>query len=563
MFFRFFNQPKNKFLIVSINLVLLTFFIITMNGCYSTDIYKYKKENLKFYESKKHLNDVKIKYIVLKNGTKYNTIGKDVIYDDTGKTLNINSVDSLSTSKTMILTMNYQTSLYDTTFRYSKIPHIKTETKIPVNDILDIYVEKRDIDAGLTVLAVVGVIVGLVALIFLIALATKQSCPFIYSFDGNKYVFDGEPLGGAICDGLKRTDYSRLENLEVSENKFKLLIRNEADEIQYLDELKLIVVPHEENTYVTPNPEGEFFKYKNIMQPVSVTDENGNDCTAFFKDKDDIKWQTQMPFDTSFKGGTDRHTLKFKFPKPENAKNALLFLNCGTALWGSYMIKAMLHLRGNKLDDWYANVNSGGNEIMKLYKFMEREELYFLKVNLLEGDNYTQRTYIPASGPFIDEDKIVRLPLENVKGDYIEFIINPPAGFWKFDKVGIIYDYEIIEKNKIEELDAVYAIDQNGNDFRENIKGPDKKYYTMPEVGNFSNVYFDVPQGFDKIRNELFLRTTGFYDINVDKKTPEQKDMIEEIYAAPGKIIKYSMKLYNQKIKDITERKSFDNIKIK
>ncbi|MBK7159768.1 MAG: hypothetical protein IPH77_14840 [Ignavibacteria bacterium] len=215
-----------------------------------------------------------------------------------------------------------------------------------------------------------------------------------------------------------------------------------------LDELKLVYVHHEENTFITPNPEGEFFQYKEIIRPESVYDESGNDVSVFFNEKDNIRWQTQMTFDTSFKSGTERHKLKFRFKKPENAGNALLFVNCGTAYWGSNMIREFLQLKGNKIDEWYIDLHPGSKELFKLYMFLGREELFTLNVNLREGDKYIAKTFIPAGGPLMDEDRIIRLPLYNVTGDYVEFVLNPPPGFWKIDQLGIIYDYEITEKIK-------------------------------------------------------------------------------------------------------------------
>ncbi|MEZ4690128.1 MAG: hypothetical protein R3A12_08065 [Ignavibacteria bacterium] len=40
-----------------------------------------------------------------------------------------------------------------------------------------------------------------------------------------------------------------------------------------------------------------------------------------------------MAFDTSFSSGSERHKLKFRFPKPKGAGRALIFVNCGTAYW--------------------------------------------------------------------------------------------------------------------------------------------------------------------------------------------------------------------------------------
>lgn len=574
MFFRIFNQPKNKFALRIITLTILICFNITMNGCMTTGTVKFPK-NISDQKS-----IVRIAYVVLVDGTKITTHDKKLNYTDNTNSLIVMNYDTIITKNKLILIQTDKPGKYDTLKNdtgkiYDTKLTILSGKKVtfPAAEVLEVFVEKSEVDGGLTTLLVLGIIAGVALTTLLISKATEPdepskppdptprppdtttgggSCPLVYSFDGDKYVFDSEPISGVISESLTRTDLSGMEFLNQSEGKFKLLVKNQPEEKEMLDELKLVCVAYDENTFVTPNPEGEFFNYKNIIRPESVTDENGNDVSAFFNEKDNVRWQTLMPYDTSFHGGIQRHSLKFRFPKPAGAENALIFVNCGTAYWGSSMIKNVLQLKGENVEDWYGNMLTGGKEMQKLFQFIQREELFWLNVDLLEGDKYVTRTYIPAGGPMMDEDRIIRLPLKNVTGNYIEFILNPPAGFWKIDRLGIIYDYKIIEKDKINELDAVYAKDQNGKDIRSEIKSIDKNYYQMPDDGDYANIFYDAPPDFDKKKNMIFLKTTGFYEIYIDKGKSEQTELVEEILMSPGKIIEYSMSVYNQRIKSIS-----------
>ncbi len=551
MFFRIFNNLRCKPFTAFIIYTLITCYLLTTSGCETTTTTRYPAEYLK---TQKRLSD--ITHIILKDGTYMNLEDKEVFY----------MAKYRDTSNVLVFLTNDTVRADENGKKVVKIK--KTETFLPLDRIQEIYITKTEIDAGNTILLSVGIVLGVFVLILIIAAISwsggHNSCPYIYSYDGTKYVYDAEPLGGVICEGLMRTDYSRLEHLAPdTQGKFKLLIRNENDEQQFLDEIKLISVNHKEGNFVTPNPEGEFFEYKTIVPPVSVTDESGKDITKFLMEKDDIKWQTDLT--TSFQSAalstlnSGKHTLKFQFKKPEGAKSALIFFNGGTALWGSEMVKSMLELRGDKVDDWYKSVNEGGEEFLKLYSFMEREELFFLKVNLKEDGKYTVRTYIPGGGPKVDEDKIIRLPLENVSGEYIEFTLNPPAGYWKIDQIGMIFDYEIAGKENIQTISASFGKDHDGNDITTSLSKIDKNYYQMPLVGNKSDLYFDVPAGFERTRNEIFLKTTGWYEVNIDKMKPEQKDLISEIMSTPGKIIYYSMSLYNLKLKELTELQKMRN----
>src|SRR5207245_10336134 len=78
----------------------------------------------------------------------------------------------------------------------------KTPYEIPLDQVQRFWVERKEVSNARTIGLIAAVAVGTVAIIVAVALATKQSCPFVYSWDGTQYVFDAEPYGGAISRGL-------------------------------------------------------------------------------------------------------------------------------------------------------------------------------------------------------------------------------------------------------------------------------------------------------------------------------------------------------------------------
>lgn len=68
------------------------------------------------------------------------------------------------------------------------------------------------------------------------------------------------------------------------------------------------------------------------------------------------------------------------FPKPADAKQVKLIANAATGLWGSYMIKQMVALRGRDVGKFYTAVNHSQSARKALSDWEVREELYRLKV---------------------------------------------------------------------------------------------------------------------------------------------------------------------------------------
>jgi len=415
------------------------------------------------------------------------------------------------------------------------------QMNIDINDILYVRVERGD--SGATCIATVGCLALGVVGAFLIVLATKESCPFVYSYNGNQYVFDAEPLGGAISKGLKKVDFSKLEHLESVNNKYKLLFRNEVEEIQYLDEVKLLIIDYDPNFILSPDMLGNFYAQKDPIVSSSALDEKNIDLSPFVNQKDNIVWQTHLPVDSTFKNNSLRHQLTFEFPKPTNAKYAKLIINAGTALWGSNMIREMIQLRGDGLDQWYEGINNHANEFNELYSFIDREELYSLQIYIENNRQWLKNEHnISGGGPLITEDKIIPLDVSNLSGDKLRIRLNPPIGFWTIDYIAV--EYEFFKTPKITEIKPKLAINQDGEQVQQSLQSIDQNYCQMFEVGDWFTVEFDAPPLKEDLKRTVYLKTYGYYEIQVDKTQPEKTELIQYLLNTPDAIVEYSMDEY-------------------
>jgi hypothetical protein len=523
MIINYITNKGNRKIFSLIVYITISAFALTTCGCYTTEVAKINANNLA------EQSDYHIISATMKNGIVVNLNDKGAVF-----------APNYQDKENVIV---YRTA--ETIKNKSGQDELTSKTNtINLDDISYLTVEKEVMSAGGTTVAIVLALAG-ISVIIAIAVAAS-SCPFIFSFNGEKYIFDAEPYGGSVSEGLKKTDYSRLEELKASDGKYKLLLMNVTDETQYTDEIKLLVIEHSLNTEVAPDITGKFTVFEKAVTPLSVTEENGKDITVFFKSKDNIQWQTDMNEKTNNVSKNLKHEVILKFPKPADAKKAKLLINTGTAQWGEFMIKQMLEYRGNKVDNWYEDIDKKGKELMKLYQFVEREELFIMKANVFENNKWVARGTVSAGGPYIDEDRIVELNLENVTGDTLYIKLNPPYGYWKFDYAGVIYESN--ETAEITELSPVSALNEKGMDLRNTLLTVDGQYYSMPDTTCSAKLEFEVPAEKINIKRSLYLKTTGYYEIHLKKDKPEQTELIERIYNTPGLILELSLKEYTDRI---------------
>ncbi|HZW39433.1 MAG TPA: hypothetical protein VFF33_09055 [Ignavibacteriaceae bacterium] len=404
-----------------------------------------------------------------------------------------------------------------------------------VNDILYVKVLRKD--ASKTTLACIGGGIVAAGVVVVIILASKQSCPFIYSYDGKNYVFDAEPLGGAITEGLERTEISRLDNIKPVDNTYKIKMTNEVDEVQYVNNLSLLTVDHPVNTVAVPDAQGNFYAVKPI-NPLLAFDEEGNNLNNFISKDDGVYWMTKK-FASPEPVQDTRHHLTFSFDKPKDADNVNLVLNIGTSLWGSYMIKDMLLLRGNTVNDWYKNVNEGGVEKNLMDYYLEQEELYTIKIYVKEGNDWVVRGKINGGGPFISETRTVKLDITNVKNDKLEIRLNPPKTFWTLDYVAVDYNSVPITS---EEIHFTKAVDEQENNAAELLQTNDKNYAVIPDKQKEYFLQFPAPDLKEKMERTVFAKSSGYYKINLPKTETNNLPLLYSTTMKRGEIINYSIR---------------------
>jgi tetratricopeptide (TPR) repeat protein len=159
----------------------------------------------------------------------------------------------------------------------------------------------------------------------------KGSCPFLYTWNGEKYVFVkdilwrsalGMPLGimgSSITYAFPNSanEYVRIPGnlLKPKDGIYTIQITEELWETPYYDQVKLIVVDHPDTAdiYVderfVPPPYPPFHIYTVVHKhtPKSATDEQGNDLLHLIRAQDDLYVSNLTP--TRYQGITEIHDL--------------------------------------------------------------------------------------------------------------------------------------------------------------------------------------------------------------------------------------------------------------
>jgi hypothetical protein len=418
---------------------------------------------------------------------------------------------------------------------------------ISISDIQQVWIRKTDV-AAIVVLgtfAIVGTVLVTALLIDAIGnihlVPEYDSCPFVYSFNGEEYVLDAEPYGMAITEGLKRTDWVEMSNLRNVDGKYRVLLANELDETQYTDELKLTVVDHAAGVKIAPDIAGRMHTFAQPIAPLKAVDQKGRDILPFVGENDRVFWMSRLE-DKSAEDGEMRDELVFEFPKPAGAKKAKLLTNAWTTQWGSLSARTFLRLYGSSLPERYADVDRFGPTYGQFLKWMSGEELYTMKIWVETSSGWKARGMIYGGAPVITKDKAYILDVGDVAGEVLRIKLRPPVNFWMVNSLAV--DYGEDSPIQVAELTAETATDPTGRDVRNDLAAMDATYQTSSNRGERTELVFAAPPMKEGLERTVFVKASGYYRIHIDAQGEPQTALIARVLGEPGFAARYSFREY-------------------
>jgi Flp pilus assembly protein TadD len=188
-----------------------------------------------------------------------------------------------------------------------------------------------------------------------------SSCPYLYTWNGERFEFVTDFMGGGEMGYLEEPgrynqpdpdEYVRIrsEQLKERNGRYELRVTDELEEAMFVDRLQLLVVAHPAGTEVYPN-EGmsdppkpfKLFVTRNARPPLSAVDDHGNDvldCIATL----DRRYPDNFKVDR-IRGYGAEHSLTLKLAEPvsskrTNSRTVLLLTGWTDYAWSSDNVAA-------------------------------------------------------------------------------------------------------------------------------------------------------------------------------------------------------------------------------
>ncbi|SDL84769.1 hypothetical protein [Kriegella aquimaris] len=380
--------------------------------------------------------------------------------------------------------------------------------EIPLSAINNISI--NDKNTGRAVVNIVLTSIGLFFVILIIYFATKSSCPFVYIKNGHTYDFVGELYPGIITPTMQHDDYLPLPNFTSENGAYKVKVTNQLKEIQYTDQLELMVANHSENLEVLLDVYGDIQTFKSIDRPRKVILEDGTVhlSPALHKDNDYYTFNSSL---TSSENST--RSIIFEFEKPKDNEAAKLYLTLKNTVWLDYVFGKF-----NEQFGYYYNTfqkNQQKIEGQKIKQWLVDQHIP-LSIYVKNSGKWELIEKINTVGPLAMRDLAIPLKLEESGSDKLEIKLETGFMFWEVDYVGI--DYSVNVPVEIEYIKPYKATDQNGIDVTSLLAVADQNYFEQPRIGDEVEVIFIAKENRNHQKQSVFLKNRGYYNYIRDYK---------------------------------------------
>lgn len=393
------------------------------------------------------------------------------------------------------------------------------QVSIPVSSISKI--EIYDIDTATTVgsyvLGTLGVAATAFIIIGVIVALTKESCPFIYTWDGENYAFAGEIYSGSIHQPLERHDYLKLPTY-AGKQTYTLKITNEVREIQHTNLMELLVIDHPENTDILIDKYGKIATLEKSVEPTLATNLAGENVTDLVASKDNLFYQSNSASsELPLKDG-----VIMEFPGQGKAKTAKLSIHAKNSIVLDYMLGQFHDMFGSAYSGYMKKQKNASADQMHQWS---RNQGIPLSLYVERDGNWEFVDYYNVAGPMKFKDDVLSVPLNGNETDPLRMKLEFGNFLWEIDYASVDYSSEVQVKSYM--VPVKTAITEAEKDIAALLQKSDNKYYTQPTMDNQAVVTFEMPELTDQNRT-IFLHSKGWYEI---LRNPEGKPDIEKLKA--------------------------------
>ncbi len=547
MYSNYFNTPILR-AIFGITAIPL-FFLLT--GC--RNFYKATAANAGNLEQNLNNGNYARRYFILRDGPDSYAMNSVSISDDR------------ATLTCRLDTLPAEHSLHLTNGRNGKMRYKKTADEAAVVNEVHLYIahdssakagntytlplagvqkiEVLEKDKGRTtasyILGGLGYTIGALAVVGVIAMATKSSCPFVSAYNEGSMQLQGEIYGGAIYPQLCRNDYIPLHMQPTPAAKLQLQISNELKEKQFTDLAELLVITHNKQLKVLPDEQGNLHTVSKPVSPVTASSEQHNVLPLVQHAEDDLLFS----FNDTAAAKSNNNKLLLGFEKPSGAQQCKLVLRLKNSYWLDMVYGKFTEGFGNTYTSFIRQQYAA--PVARLNKWKIDQQIP-LTIDVLTTAGWQTQQTLTTFGPLAVREMAIPINISDISDHRISIALSTGFMFWEIDYAAL--DFSPDSPLEVTRLLPEKAKDETGIDIRALLSREDGNFLSQPRPGNAAVIEYAFKPVIDTAKMQTYiLHAKGYYEHVRDYTNDINLDFLQR-FRQPGALGALSLSLYRQTI---------------
>ncbi len=343
------------------------------------------------------------------------------------------------------------------------------------------------------------------------ASSSRGSCPHVYSFDGERYRLDADPVSGALFAGAERDDVDRLESLRAVDGEYRVRVANDLEETDHIDSLALVVADAPADVEVLPTQANRLVGVRGAVTPLSAVDSSGRDVLDLVAAEDG---RVVVAGDHGARSATGdpRETWTLEFERPATARALLVVRGHNTQFaetaFVSYLatmgqgIRPLLEWGGGQGDDCYQDYLSAEIDRLGLPMW----------VTVASGGATGTRATLQPVGPAISRSQALPIVLPGGDGRLVVRLEATPR-FWEIDQVQLAPDDAPPIESRA--LWASSATTSSGTDVRDAIASTDRRRVVIRPGEHVDVRFTEPPSAVPGLHRTVLAQLRGYYALDI------------------------------------------------
>ncbi len=296
-----------------------------------------------------------------------------------------------------------------------------------------------------------------------------SSCPFVYAWNGERFVFQAEPFGIGLGKALELTTYHLLPSAREEDGIVPIRLSNERLETHFANSIRLLAIDPGTWREIALDGEGAAWPLADPRPPQNAIDDSGRSILSRISTIDGQMWECDAASLTRDSRYEDM--LELAFAVPPGARHGTMVLTGINTELSTAIFAYLCRIAGDQAPVLVQAFETDPEMIALLEDCIEDASL---KVHVWNGSEWERAGRIEPEANAAPFSRALRIHIPDGASETVRLRLTSMADVWRIDAIRA--DWADAVPLTATELPLLSAVGQDGEEFGHLLCADDDRY---------------------------------------------------------------------------------------